>query len=371
MFIPHKYGGLMAHSTDIQLQRTPLHKACVKAGGKMVDFHGWELPIQFAGIIAEHKSVREHAGIFDVSHMGQLLMTGRDVHKFLEYVTSNKIKNSPSQGTYTHVLNEKGGVVDDVVAFCKEEGKFLVVVNSATTHKDFKYFSKMTAGFDVVVEDLSSEFGMVAVQGPEAMSHAEKLVPGISELPRFNIKEVVLFGQRCLITRTGYTGEDGLEIMAPHKAIVDIWNFFIDLGAAPCGLGARDVLRLEAGYLLYGVDVDDEHTSYEASCGWVVKLDKPDFVAKAILAKQKEEGVKIKLTSFQLTGPGVPREHCKVFFKGEEIGSLTSGTYSPIFKGIGKGYVNRILEIDDEVEIESGARKMTAKVVKSFYKNRV
>ncbi|MGB2579980.1 aminomethyltransferase [Elusimicrobium simillimum] len=359
----------MSHTKH--LQRTPLFDACVKAGGKMVDFHGWELPIQFAGIIAEHNAVRESAGMFDVSHMGQLLMTGSDAHKFLEYTTSNKIKNTPGAGTYTHVLNENGGVVDDVVAFCLEQDKYMVVVNSATTNKDFEWFTKQTSGFNVSIEDVSQHFGMIALQGPKALEIADELEEETSKLPRFNIKEEVIFGQICYITRTGYTGEDGVEIMAPAKAIQNIWDFFLEREVAPCGLGSRDVLRLEAGYLLYGTDIDDNHTSYEANCGWVVKLDKPDFVAKQILQAQKEFGVKIKLTSFKLTGAGVPRGGCKVLFKGEEIGSLTSGTYSPLFKGIGKGYVKNILQEGDEVEILAGERKMPAEVVKSFYKNKV
>jgi aminomethyltransferase len=360
----------MSHSVT-KLQRTPLYKACAAAGGRMVDFHGWELPVQFEGILAEHKAVRESAGMFDVSHMGQFFMTGSQVHAFLEHTTSNKIKNKEGFGTYTHILNDKAGVVDDIIPFCLTQDKYLVVVNSATTEKDLKWFMSRVGNFDVQIEDASLNYGMVAVQGPDAFGIAAELDLRVKELPRFGIMEAVLFGQICYISRTGYTGEDGIEVIAPAKAAEDVWNFFINKGVKPCGLGVRDVLRIEAGYLLYGVDVDDEHTSYEADCGWVVKLDKPEFTGKEILAKQKADGVKIKLTAFKLKGAGVPREGCKVLFKGQEIGALTSGTYSPLFKGIGKGYVENILSAGDEVEIISGARSMTAEVVKSFYKNRV
>ncbi|WP_424245004.1 aminomethyltransferase [Elusimicrobium posterum] len=361
----------MSNSSQVPLQRTPLYDGCVAAGGKMVDFHGWELPIQFEGIIAEHKAVRESAGMFDVSHMGQFVLEGPDAHDFLQYTTSNNIKDTLGAGTYTHVLRPTGGVVDDVIAFALEEEKYIIVVNSATTHKDFEWFNAQTKGFDVTLEDVSMEYGMIALQGPKAIEIAHELSEDIEALPRFHILEEVLFGQICYITRTGYTGEDGIEVMAPHKAIKDIWNLLIERGVKPCGLGSRDVLRLEAGYLLYGNDIDDNHTSYEANSGWVVKLNKLDFIGKDVLLKQKEEGVKEKLTSFRLTGPGVPREGNKVFYNGEAVGHLTSGTFSPLFKGIGKGYINVMLEEGAEVEIESGSRRMPAVVVKGFYKNRV
>jgi len=337
----------------------------------MVDFHGWELPVQFEGILAEHKAVRESAGMFDVSHMGRLIMTGSKVHAFLEYTTSNKISDAPGRGTYSHILNENGGVVDDIIAFCAGKDKYLVVVNSATTDKDLDWFAAHNKNFDVKIEDISSHFAMLAVQGPDAIQIAQGIDKHLADLPRFCIKEIVYFGQLCYICRTGYTGEDGVEIMVSPPYAAQMWQFFLDKGVKPCGLGVRDVLRVEAGYLLYGSDVTEKYTSYEADCGWVVKLDKKDFIGKAALVKQKAEGVKIKLTSFKLKGQGVPREGNEVKYEGREIGFLTSGTYSPLFKGIGKGYVVNVLKEGDEVEIISGGRSMRAEVVKSFYKNRV
>jgi aminomethyltransferase len=359
-----------------KLQRTPLYDACVKAGGKMVDFHGWELPVQFEGIIAEHKAVRENIGMFDVSHMGQIMVEGKDAYKFLQMINTNNIKNVPGQGVYSHLPNEKGGVIDDVVVFCLEEEKFLVVVNSATTEKDLAWFNKQAAPYSVKITDLSSEYGMVAVQGPQAIELVEKLAEGIGEIPRFGIMEKVLFGSLCFISRTGYTGEDGVEVMAPFSTIEKVWDFFMEegkeYGLKPCGLGSRDVLRLEAGYLLYGSDIDDDHTPYEAGFGWVVKLNKEEnFTAKEIYVKQKAEGVKRKLTKFRLSGAGVPRPGCSVLYKGAKIGTLTSGTYSPLFKGICEGYVNQILPEGEAAEIENNGRKMPAEVVKGFYKNRV
>lgn len=358
------------------LQRTPLYNACVKAGGRMVDFHGWELPVQFAGVIAEHKAVREAIGMFDVSHMGQILVEGKDAYSFLQSVNTNNIKNEPGKGVYSHVTNDKGGVVDDVVVFCFEQDKFMVVVNSATTEKDYKWFESHAGKFNVTLQNISADYGMVAVQGLLAMELIKKIDEEALELPRFGIKEKVLFGALCYISRTGYTGEDGVEIMAPLSAIEKVWNYCLEEGAefgiAPCGLGSRDVLRLEAGYLLYGSDIDDDHTSYEADYGWVVKLKKAEsFTAKDILAKQKEEGVKRKLTRIQLTGAGVPRPGCGIFKDGKQIGTLTSGTYSPLFKGICEGYVSPVLNEGDEVEIDNNGRRMPGKTVKAFYKNRV
>ncbi|WP_428897062.1 aminomethyltransferase [Parelusimicrobium proximum] len=358
------------------LLRTPLFDAAVKAGGKMVDFHGWELAVQFAGIIAEHTAVRNKAGMFDVSHMGEVWVEGPDAHKFLQTITSNNVKDTEGLGTYTHIINERGGVIDDVIAFCLKKDKFMVVVNSATSDKDFAWFEKMSAGFNVTLKNVSADYGMVAVQGPNAIAVAAKLEPKVSDMPRFGIIETELFGKTSYITRTGYTGEDGVEIMTPADTIEKVWDFCLENGKeeglVPAGLGVRDVLRLEAGYLLYGSDIDDDHNSYEAANGWVVKLTKEEnFTAKDILAKVKADGVSRKLTKFQLTGAGVPRPGNAVLYKGEKIGELTSGTYSPVYKGIGMGYISPVLGEGEEVEIENGGRKMPAKVVKGFYTNKV
>jgi len=357
--------------TVIKLQRTPFYDACVSAGGKMVDFHGWELPVQFEGILAEHKTVRENAGMFDVSHMGQLFVEGAKARAFLEYTTSNEITGKKGRGTYSHILNENGGVVDDIIAFCLAKDKYLVVVNSAAADKDFAWFTEHAKNFGVQIEDASDDFAMLAVQGPRAIEIAEGLDKHTADLPRFGIRETAILGRLAFICRTGYTGEDGVEIIMSPASAETVWRFFLDKGVKPCGLGARDVLRIEAGYLLYGSDITEKYTPFEADCGWVVKLGKKDFIGKAALLKQKEEGVKIKLFSFKLKGPGVPREGNEVKFEGREAGFLTSGTYSPMFKGIAKGYAVNTLKEGDEVEIISGARHMPAEVVKGFYKNRV
>lgn len=360
------------------LSRTPLYESAVKAGGKMVDFHGWELAVQFSSILDEHKAVRSACGIFDVSHMGQVFVTGPDAHKFVQHVNANDVKPVPGKGVYSHVLNERGGVVDDVINFCLSPERFLIVVNSATTDKDFVWFQKHAAGMNVKLENASARFGMIALQGPKAPELMKELWPKSVEVSRFGIMEATIHGDEGYIVRTGYTGEDGCEIIASNAAIVKVWDELLEkgkkYGILPCGLGSRDVLRLEAGYLLYGQDVDDERTTYEASYGWVVKMKKPEFVGKEALLKRKEAGFKEKLTGFMLDGGGVPRNGCAIYHKGQKIGSFTSATFSPLFKrGLGVGYVTPVdLPMGEPVEIEIHGRRAPAKVHKTpFYDNKV
>ncbi len=359
----------MTHS---ELKKTPLAAHCEKAGGKMVDFHGWLLPVQFDGIIAEHKAVREAAGMFDVSHMGQIFVEGKDAWPFLQHINCNNIKNAPAAGTYSHILTEKGTIIDDAISFCLSSEKFLVVVNAACIDEDYAWFQKQAAKFDVTVRNESADWGMIAVQGPAALNKVSNLISDVQDLPRFHIKEIELFCARGYVTRTGYTGEDGVEIMLPAEKIGELWDALLGLGVKPCGLGARDVLRLEAGYLLNGADADQTRTPYEANCGWVVKLAKENFVGKEALSAQKEQGLNQKLTAFVLKTPGVPRAECKIYSGTEEIGVLTSGTYSPLFKGIAVGYAPADVAVGSEVEIEIHGKRAKAEVVKTpFYKNRV
>ena len=358
---------------DTPLQKTPLCAACEKAGAKLVDFHGWLLPVQFEGIIAEHKAVREAAGMFDVSHMGQIFVEGKDAWAFLQYINCNNIKNEPGAGVYSHILTEKGTIIDDAISFCLTPEKFLVVVNAACIAEDFAWFEKQASKFEVTVRNESAQWGMIAVQGPKALEQVTKLLPQAQELARFHIAAIQLFGAQGYLTRTGYTGEDGVEIMLPNAYMEPLWNALLEQGVKPCGLGARDVLRLEAGYLLNGTDADQTRTPYEAACGWVVKLAKENFVGKDALTVQKAQGVQEKLTGFVLKSPGVPRAGCKVFVGAEEKGVLTSGTYSPLFKGIAVGYLAADAAVPGtEVEIEIHGKRAKAEVVKTpFYKNRV
>ncbi|PIU19605.1 MAG: glycine cleavage system protein T [Elusimicrobia bacterium CG08_land_8_20_14_0_20_59_10] len=355
-------------STATTIRRTALNETMRKYGGKMVDFHGWELPIQFAGILKEHAAVRTSAGIFDVSHMGQVFVTGADAFKLLQKTNANDLrKATPGKGVYSHVTNENAGLVDDIIAFCLAPDRYLVIVNATTSTKDFEWFKAQGAKMHVKVENKSDDYSMVAIQGPNVPKMFEPFVPEALKLPRFGIVEKDIMGEHCFVSRTGYTGEDGFEITAPHSIIDKLWEKAMELGKpygiVPCGLGARDTLRLESGYLLYGQDVDDVHTTYEAGYGWVVSLDKGDFIGRNVLAGQKTDGVKRRLTGLTLTG-GVPRPGCKVFVDGKQVGELASATYSPTLKkGIGVGYITPPdLKPGAPLEVEIHGKKVKAEV---------
>lgn len=364
--------------TSTTLMRTPLFDALVKVGGRMVDFHGWEMPVQFSGIIAEHKAVRNACGVFDVSHMGQVFVTGPEAYAFVQYVNCNNIKNEPGHGVYSHVLLDNGGIIDDAISFCITPEKFLIVVNAATLTKDFAWFTKQARSFEVTLENASDRFGMLAVQGPKAPALVGEFFPEALSLPRFGIMEAQYQGEYTVITRTGYTGEDGFEIATSPTAIN---AFFAELmkrgepyGLLPCGLGSRDTLRLEAGYLLYGSDADEDHTPYETGYGWVFKAKKGDFIGREAVLKRKEAGLREKLTGFKMIGRGVPRHGCEIFKDGKKIGALNSATFSPNMNaGIGVGYVTEVnLVPGDKVEIEIHGAKVPAEVVKTpFYDNKV
>mgnify|MGYP003820475493 CR=1 FL=1 len=356
-------------------RRTALNETMRKYGGKMVDFHGWELPIQFAGILKEHEAVRKSAGIFDVSHMGQVFVTGADAFKLLQMTNANDLrKATPGKGVYSHVPNEKAGLVDDIIAFCLAADRYLVIVNATTSTKDYEWFKTQGTKMHVKVENHSDDYSMVAVQGPNVPKMMELFAPEALKLPRFGIVEKEIFGEHGFVSRTGYTGEDGFEITVPHKVIIQVWEKMMELGRpygiVPCGLGARDTLRLESGYLLYGSDIDDTHTTYESGYGWVVSLDKGDFIGRGVLADQKANGVKRRLTGLTLTG-GVPRSGCKVFLDGKEVGELCSATYSPTLKkGIGEGYMTPPdLKPGTPVEVEIHGRRVKAEIARMpFYK---
>jgi aminomethyltransferase len=357
-----------------ELRRTALYDAHKALGAKLVDFHGWELPIQYESILKEHAAVRNHCGLFDVSHMGQVWVNGPDALQFLQKVNTNDIgRIGPGKAIYSHLPNPRGGIVDDVIVSCLGKDRYLVVVNAATIDKDFNWFQEHARDLKISFENMSDYYGMIAFQGPKAAGLVARDYPAAAALPRFGALELPIFDQPSVITRTGYTGEDGFEFIVPNEIISRLWDDLLakgrSLGAAPCGLGARDTLRLEAGYLLYGQDIDDEHSSYEAGYGWVVKLDKGDFVGRDILEKQKKDGLKRKLTGLRLSERGVPRPGTPVFIDGRQAGTLCSATFSPTLSaGIGQGYLDRPdLKPGAKLEVELHGRRVAAEVVKMPY----
>jgi len=358
------------------LRRTPLYETHKKYGGRIVDFHGWELPVQYEGILKEHQAVRSAVGLFDVSHMGQIWARGPQTLDFLQKTNTNDISRIlPGQAIYSHLPNGAGGVVDDLIVSCFGKDRYFLVVNASTCENDFAWLQSQAKGFDVKLENKSDDYGMIAVQGPKALELVAKEWPAVAALPgRFTALELSVLGQPSIVTRTGYTGEEGCEFIVPTALTAQLWERLMSLGAPlgvkPCGLGCRDTLRLEAGYLLYGSDIDMEHSSYESGYGWVVKLDKGDFLSKAFLARQKAEGVKRKLKGVRLLERGVPRPGNTVSVDGKPAGTLTSATFSPTLQaGIGMGYLDRPdLKPGTPVTVEIHGRQVPAEVARMpFY----
>lgn len=363
-------------SATTEIRRTALYDHHKALGARLVDFHGWELPIQYESILKEHAAVRNLCGIFDVSHMGQIWAGGPGALPFLQKTNTNDISRiGPGKAIYSHLPNERGGVVDDVIISCLAKDRYLIVVNAATREKDFSWLKKQSAGFDVELADRSDYYGMIAVQGPRASEIIGRDFPSAPSLPRFGAMEVSVFDQPSVITRTGYTGEDGFEFIVPNEIISRLWDNLLtkgrSLGVVACGLGARDTLRLEAGYLLYGQDIDDDHSSLEAGYDWVVKFEKGDFIGRPILWKQKQEGVKRRLTGVRLVEPGVPRPGASVLVEGRRAGQLCSATFSPTLQaGIGAGYLDRTdLKPATPAAVERAGRALAAEVVEMpFYR---
>lgn len=358
------------------LKRTPLYNWQKDLGARFVDFHGWDLPIQFSSILKEHRAVRSSCGLFDVSHMGQIFVSGPQALEFLQKIHSNDAsKLEVGRAMYSHMLNVRGGVVDDVIFSRLEEDRWLVVVNAGTIGKDVAWMEKHAEGFDVRIDDRSEEMAMLALQGPKAEKIIATVVPDAVSLKRFGALSQKVYGQSIVVTRTGYTGEDGFEIVAPGEIAIRIWRT-LDVngrsdGLLPCGLGARDTLRLEAGYLLYGSDIDDDHTPLEAQYGWVVKFDKGDFIGKAALEAQRKEGLRRKLYAVRLTGGGVPRPGAKVLIEGRSVGTLASATFSPTLStGIGVGYLDGShWAAGTKVDIDIRGRSVRGEIVSApFYR---
>jgi aminomethyltransferase len=363
-------------NTAQALRRTPLYKIHEEAGGKLVPFCGWELPIQYTSIMKEHQTVRSSCGLFDVSHMGQVTVEGPQALDFLQKINANDVsKLVPGRALYSHMLNERGGVVDDVIISQLGPQRYFIVVNAATTEKDFAWMSKHAKGLKVQLANRSDEYGMVAIQGPKAETILSGTVPGVTALKRFGAMECRLYGQNVVITRTGYTGEDGFEVIAPPDITPRIWQTLLANGASfgtvPVGLGARDTLRLEAGYLLYGSDVDDDHSTFEANYGWVVKMGKKDFIGKAALEAQLKAGLKRKLLGVKLLERGVPRHGAMVLLDDKPLGELASATFSPTLNvGIGMGYLSQPdLQPGRKVAVELHGRRVPAEIAPiPFYK---
>ncbi len=356
-------------------QQTPLNAAHRALNGRMVDFAGWDMPVQYTGVIEEHTLVRTKVGLFDVSHMGEIEFKGKGALEEANRLITNDLgKAADGQAVYAGLLNERGTFIDDVVAYRFSPEHIFICVNASNAEKDFAWMSENAKRVKPV--NRSAEFAQIAVQGPRAFGLVQKLtnkfIEGVTTY-RFTTAQVA--GIDAIVSRTGYTGEDGFELyVAPDRA-AELWNTLLQhgksIGAGPAGLGARDSLRTEMKYALYGNDIDDQHTPLEAGLSWIVKFDKGDFIGKKALEAQKAEGLKQKLVGFELLEPGIPRGGYAILSNGEKVGQVTSGTMGPsVKKAVGIGYVPVALSQEGAgFHVEIRGRPVAARVVKTpFYK---
>lgn len=362
-----------------ELKKTPLFSIYKDYGAKTIDFGGWELPVQFSGIKKEHEAVRTRAGLFDVSHMGDIEVTGRESLQFLQKMLSNDIsKLKPGGIQYTIMCYENGGTVDDLLVYQKGENHYFLVVNAANTEKDFEWLQKHLTE-DAVIQDVSDKYAMLALQGPFAEKILQRLVDSfnLQELKPFKFADgIKIAGKKTLVSRTGYTGEDGFEIYCENADAPFLWQAILEAGkedgVEPCGLGARDTLRFEACLPLYGQELSSEISPLEAGLGFAVKLGKEaDFIGKDALIKQKEEGLRRKLVGIEMIDRGIPRHGYAVYKGDEKIGEVTTGTQSPTLKkNIGLALLDsQYTAADTEIDVELRGKRLKAKVVATpFYR---
>ncbi len=342
-------------------RKTPLYEEHVKLGGKIVNYAGWLLPVQYEGLIPEHEAVRNKAGLFDVSHMGSIWVRGKEAEKFLDYLLTNDVsKMVVDQVIYTFMCYPDGGVVDDLLTYKFGDEEYMLIVNAANIAKDYDWIMDKKEGFDVEIENKSDETSILALQGPEAVNILQKLVDiDLSEIKSFHLRrDVNIAGVKAIISRTGYTGEDGFEIYVDNVGVLKIWDELLkvgkDFGLKPAGLGARDTLRFEATLPLYGQEISKDINPLEAGLKFFVKLNKAsDFIGKEALTKAQEEGLKRKMVGFELKERGIPREGYEVQKDGKVIGHVTTGYMSPTLKkSIGNALIDiNEAEIGNEIDI--------------------
>ena len=358
------------------LKVTPLHAEHLKLRAKMVPFAGWDMPVQYQSILQEHRAVRDAVGAFDVSHMGEFEISGPGSLAFLQWLTPNDVSTVAVGGSqYSCLLRPDAGMIDDIFIY-RLVDRFLVVVNASNVDKVDDWFASNRRS-DVTIRNASGETGLIAVQGPLAISAMQTLVAGdLSNLPRRGIRSEEVAGIQCFIGRTGYTGEDGVEIFCSSDDVVGVWRAVLggpERTVQPCGLGARDTLRLEAGNLLYGHDMDERTNPLEAGLGFVVKLDKGDFLGRDVLVKVKAEGPRRRLVGFEMVERGVPRSGFPVEVEGRQVGEVTSGSYAPTLEtNLGLAYVDASLAtVDRRIDVVIREKPVQAKIVKlPFYRSK-
>lgn len=357
-------------------KKTALYEEHLKLKAKMVDFAGWQMPIQYEGIISEHQTVRNNVGIFDVSHMGEIFVSGKDSLALLQKIVPQDISTlTDGKAIYCQLTKENGGIVDDLIIYKLEENNYLIIVNASRIDADFDWILKNNDLYDIKISNRSDEFSMIAIQGPKALDLISEF--GITEFPnRFAIKQTQMNGTNIYLARTGYTGEDGAEIIIKNEDAASLWQELLAKGekynVKAIGLGARDTLRLEAGMLLYGQDMDEETTPVEASLTWSIpKTKSENYNGKEVILSQiNDKNLNKKLIAFKMIDKAIPRHEYEIFSNDEKIGCVTSGGVAPhLQQNIGIGYTTKNLTIGSNIEIKIRNKTYFAEVVKlPFYK---
>jgi len=352
--------------------RTPLFDCHVAAGGRMVPFAGWEMPVQYASVIAEGKAVRERAGMFDVSHMARLALKGEKVFEYLEWITANDVsKLTDNTGQYSLLPNDKGGCVDDIIVYRLEPNKYAMVVNAANHEKDVAWMKQQNT-FGVEMKDETKDTAMIAVQGPMAVTLLADHSDASEELhaaPAFGVVQAQIAGIDCFCARSGYTGEDGYELICHAEESAALWKALVQMGVAPCGLASRDALRVEAGLPLYGHELNDELSPIAAGLGWVISKTK-SFIGSDIIAAARANGTPRKLQGIKLGSKRLLAPEMKVFVNGKEVGEVSSGVYSPTLDcGVAFAFIDSDVALDTPCEIDVRGKMEPGTIVnKRFYK---
>ncbi len=354
------------------IRKTALYDEHVALGGKVVEFAGWAMPMFYEGIVSEHRRVRSTAGLFDVSHMGEFVVSGADALHALEKLTTNRVASlTEGRVQYSAMCYENGGFVDDLLIYAMP-GRYMLVVNAANREKDLDWIRSNSTG-DVAVDDVSDETGLIALQGPASEGILAGLTTAdLTALPYYYWTRAEIAGREATLSRTGYTGEDGFEIYCDPEDSHAIWSALMEEGTAadigPVGLGARDTLRLEMGYSLYGSEMDANRTPPEAGLMWVTKLSKGDFIGRDAIVRRMDEGIDERIVGFELTGRGVPRPGHRILVGDDEVGHVTSGTFSPsLGRGIGLGYVRS--DVTGELSVDIRGSHIEAHTVSlPFYR---
>ena len=353
------------------LIKTCLHDRHVKQGALMSPFGGFDMPIQYNGITEEHNAVRQNVGVFDVSHMGEVRITGRDAEKYVSHIFVNDIRNATEgQIFYGMMCYENGGTVDDLLVYKVNDNEYFLVINASNIDKDVDWILNNATGFDVNIENQSNYYGEVAVQGPKAEETVEKVLGlEVKDIPFYNFKTFIVGDEEIIVSRTGYTGEDGFEIYGSHSYIREVWDKLMEAGVQACGLGCRDTLRFEVGLPLYGDELSADISPIEASLSMFVKLDKPEFIGKDALSKQKEQGVSRRIVGLELDDNAIPRHGYPVEIDGKKIGEITTGYRSiSTGKSVAMAMIDKPFDkLGTRVEVRIRKKTFPATVVKKHF----